>query len=242
MGTDRGTRVKQIQLPEYSYTGLTLGILTMLSSLFFTVILCGMATASIHPADQIIDCYPGGHLTSPGYPHSYGNSLDFIWLLTAPRGMHVHIHIDVFDLEPESHCIYDNFTVRDDAGASQTMCGTDGRDMDFVSVGSSLSINLVSDYNTATIGFSLTYEITGCDVHCFEEYPNKHISYGTPVDGVMTSVCDCASICLSDHNCIGFDFNNEDAPFQGASCWIHTTHGDLIDPFMDVTHFSHSCH
>merc|ERR1712121_52010 len=74
-----------------------------------------------------------------------------------------------------------------------------------------------------------------CNMDCFEAHPNKHVSYGTPSGGVM-SLCECRDICGDDDACIGFDFNNDAAPYQDHSCWLHYVQGDLIWPAMDVDH------
>jgi len=80
----------------------------------------------------------------------------------------------------------------------------------------------------------------GCSMDCFEAHPNKHVSYGTPSGGVM-SLCECRDICDNDDACIGFDFNNDAAPYQDHSCWLHYVEGDLIWPAMDVDHYVNVC-
>merc|ERR1711942_463837 len=79
-----------------------------------------------------------------------------------------------------------------------------------------------------------------CDMDCFMEHANKHISFGTPVGGVMT-LCECRDLCHDDDACIGFDFNREDEPYQSHSCWLYYEEGDLIWPSMEVNHYMNTC-
>jgi len=79
-----------------------------------------------------------------------------------------------------------------------------------------------------------------CDMPCFEAHIGGHISYGEPVAGLM-SLCECQDLCLGSDSCIGFDFNAEDVPYGGSSCWLHSVAGDIVTPDMDVSHYANVC-
>merc|ERR1711875_49380 len=75
-----------------------------------------------------------------------------------------------------------------------------------------------------------------CDMDCYVEELGLHVSFGTPVGGVMT-LCECRDLCHDDDACIAFDFNTEATPYQDHSCWLHYVAGDLIHPSMEVNHY-----
>jgi len=86
--------------------------------------------------------------------------------------------------------------------------------------------------NVEAVGVSCS-----CDMPCFEAHEGAHISYGNPVGGLM-SLCACYDLCNGDDTCIGFDYNSDDAPYGGSSCWLHTEAGDLVPPTMAVSHYA----
>jgi len=79
-----------------------------------------------------------------------------------------------------------------------------------------------------------------CDMPCFAAHAGAHISNGEPAGGIM-SLCDCQDLCQASDTCIGFDFNAESEPYGGSSCWLHSVAGDLVAPYMDVTHYANVC-
>merc|ERR1711942_504165 len=79
-----------------------------------------------------------------------------------------------------------------------------------------------------------------CDMDCYVEELGLHVSFGTPVGGIMT-LCECRDLCHDDDACIAFDFNTEATPYQDHSCWLHYVAGDLIHPSMEVNHYANTC-
>jgi len=181
-----------------------------------------------------------GFVQSPNHPENYGSNLDCSITIRAPEGKLVHVVVnDTFEMEQcGSSCSCDSLRI----GESGKLCGTAGAGFDYMSSGNVLTITFRTDYSITRPGFTLFYEAVDsdlCDMGCFVEHTAKHISWGTAA-GLM-SRCDCKDLCINDDNCIGFDFNNDDPPYQDSSCWIHTVDGDLIDPSMDVNHYANIC-
>merc|ERR1711942_136967 len=84
-----------------------------------------------------------------------------------------------------------------------------------------------------------------CDMVCFRQHVDSHVSYGTPVRGhdrELLTDCECRQQCRSMPECIGVDYNSDVPPFEDASCWIHTVQGELVPPpYHNVTHYSYKC-
>jgi len=71
----------------------------------------------------------------------------------------------------------------------------------------------------------------------FESNDNRHVSYGIPHKDI-TTLCDCMKKCVENNECKGVDYNFDDPPYQDTHCWIHEQEGELIEPYMDVSHFT----
>merc|ERR1712121_55765 len=226
---------------------------TMAGSTMKFVIVCALISLAMSESDPIVgvinwdistvetlDATIFGRLVSPGYPNSYQNNQDYSTVLTAPKGMKIHIDSVSFNLEVDSRCLYDYLTITDtDGTVSQKYCGHDNSAIHFVSSGNTATVTFHSDESFTYAGFVLSYD-TECQMECYSAKPKSHISYGSPVEGV-TEVCSCKAHCDATAGCIGFDFNSEDEPYMSAACWIHTNFGELIEPYMDVTHYSNNC-
>ncbi|XP_073515659.1 embryonic protein UVS.2-like [Phyllobates terribilis] len=99
-----------------------------------------------------------GNFSTPDFPSKYPNSLNCVWVLSAPAGNKIALHVAPFSLEPSPGCSYDYFLLRD--GRRQTKkCGQLPK-MDFMSSTHSLMVHFHSDSSVQANGFMATYSFS----------------------------------------------------------------------------------
>lgn len=62
-------------------------------------------------------------LESPNYPLEYLPNKQCIWTISAPKGTHVGLRFDTFDLENHDTCVYDYVQVHDGGSGSSALIG-----------------------------------------------------------------------------------------------------------------------
>ncbi|XP_053564878.1 astacin-like metalloendopeptidase [Bombina bombina] len=106
-----------------------------------------------------------GIITSPGYPNLYPQSVDCMWLITAPseKVKKVLLTFDVFNLEMYSYCRYDYVRIYDGRTTSSPVIGTFCGRSSFnrLSSGNALLIKFHSDYSNQYPGFHASYKFIG---------------------------------------------------------------------------------
>ncbi|KAG7295880.1 hypothetical protein JYU34_020964 [Plutella xylostella] len=111
-----------------------------------------------------------GTLTSPNYPAVYDNDLDYWVHVRGPLGTRLVFSFDKLDLEPQRDCLYDYVELRDSAdGRSQRYCGSVAAAR-WVATSNRAVLHFHSDYNTQSLGFSLTWKavsMSGCPSQTF---------------------------------------------------------------------------
>lgn len=125
-----------------------------------------------------------GRITSPNYPTSYYNNLDFSVKITGPERTRLVIQFSRIDLEPQLDCLYDYVEVYSlgDPGDAVRWCGNHDTDMqrfDFVSRSNDAILVFHSDYSVTGSGFSATWQavdVSGCPLQTL-----------TAREGVITS-------------------------------------------------------
>ncbi|XP_032240944.2 tolloid-like protein 1 [Nematostella vectensis] len=55
---------------------------------------------------------PKGIIQSPNYPSSYPSRVGCLWQILSPKGKHVKLTFETFELESEAHCQYDYVDIR----------------------------------------------------------------------------------------------------------------------------------
>lgn len=55
-----------------------------------------------------------GLFASPGYPESYPNGVDCVWVIGGSPGNHMTLSFTMFDLEASDHCNKDYIEIRSD--------------------------------------------------------------------------------------------------------------------------------
>ncbi len=91
---------------------------------------------------------------------------------------------------------------------------------------------------TWTVSFRLLlnmFPLTAClgdyavrfDVNAEGAKPYSHIS----------TVEACATLCESNTDCLGFDFDRNDIPYKNARCWIHHGGRMIMKKEQNVDHF-----
>ncbi|XP_066438386.1 embryonic protein UVS.2-like [Eleutherodactylus coqui] len=96
-----------------------------------------------------------GNFSTPHFPSKYPNSMNCVWILSAPAGYKITLHVAPFSLEPSPSCSYDYFHLRD--GRKQAKkCGHLPK-LDFTSSTHSLLVHFHSDSSVQANGFFATY-------------------------------------------------------------------------------------
>ncbi|KAM4017055.1 embryonic protein UVS.2-like isoform 2-T2 [Anomaloglossus baeobatrachus] len=99
-----------------------------------------------------------GNFSTPHFPSKYPNSVNCVWVLSAPAGNKITLQVAPFTLEPSPGCSYDYFLLRD--GRRQVKkCGQLPR-MDFSSSSHSLMVHFHSDSSVQASGFLATYSFS----------------------------------------------------------------------------------
>ncbi len=70
----------------------------------------------------------------------------------------------------------------------------------------------------------------------FSAYFN-HSAQGAVPHANIDTVEDCANLCSSKPECIAFDFDENDPPYQNCHCWIHDNPNIEIKDHTGVTHY-----
>ncbi|XP_061559618.1 adhesion G-protein coupled receptor G6 [Phycodurus eques] len=97
-----------------------------------------------------------GWLTSPCYPHKYGNSQTCRWILRAPSGFVVQISVEDFELEEAPGCIYDRLTVSTGNGEVK-FCGLTAAGLMLNSSGNAMDLEFTSDFSVQKRGFRISF-------------------------------------------------------------------------------------
>ena len=116
--------------------------------------------------------YPSFH--SPGYPGCYPNNVLCTWLIEAPPGYYVQLHIDDFNLEyGGNNCPWDYLAIYDGSTVSSSLitkaCGYLSS-FTLYSSGRFLFLRFYSDSIIPMSGFSAWCSITSyynCECHTF---------------------------------------------------------------------------
>ncbi|XP_071974792.1 low choriolytic enzyme-like [Engystomops pustulosus] len=99
-----------------------------------------------------------GNFSTPDFPSKYPNLMNCVWVLSAPAGNKITLHVAPFTLEPSPGCTYDYFLLRD--GRRQVKkCGHLPK-MDFKSSSHTLMVHFHSDSSVQAPGFSATYSFS----------------------------------------------------------------------------------
>ncbi|XP_075044211.1 embryonic protein UVS.2-like isoform X2 [Mixophyes fleayi] len=96
-----------------------------------------------------------GNFSTPGFPGKYPNSANCVWILSAPAGNKITLHVAPFSLESSLNCSYDYFLLRD-GQRQMKRCGI-VRVLDFISTTRSLVVYFHSDSSVQENGFFATY-------------------------------------------------------------------------------------
>ncbi|KAM9302118.1 embryonic protein UVS.2-like [Gastrophryne carolinensis] len=97
-----------------------------------------------------------GNISSPGFPSSlYPNSMDCVWVLSAPPGHKITLRVVTFSLEWSSGCSYD-YLLFQDFRKQKKKCGALSR-LTFMSSGGSALVYFHSDASVQGNGFHATY-------------------------------------------------------------------------------------
>ena len=104
------------------------------------------------------------HFHSPGYPDCYPNNVVCTWLIEAPPGFYIQLHIYHFNLEYEgNHCPWDYLEIYDGQTMSSSLitkaCGSLGS-FDLYSSGRFLFVRFHSDGIIPRSGFSAWCSVT----------------------------------------------------------------------------------
>ncbi|XP_063800654.1 embryonic protein UVS.2-like isoform X2 [Pseudophryne corroboree] len=99
-----------------------------------------------------------GNFSSPGFPAKYPNSINCVWVLSAPAGNKITLHVAPFSLEFSPNCSYDHFLLRD-GHRQKKKCGLLPM-LDFISTTHSLLVYFHSDSSVQEKGFFATYSFT----------------------------------------------------------------------------------
>ncbi|XP_014352763.2 neuropilin-1a isoform X2 [Latimeria chalumnae] len=115
-----------------------------------------------------------GYLTSPGYPHTYQQYQECIWVIHATENnQRIMINFNPhFDLE-DRDCKYDYVEVRDGGDEHAHLlgkfCGKIAPSV-VLSTGPQMFIKFVSDYETHGAGFSIRYEVFKTGPECSRNF------------------------------------------------------------------------
>ncbi|KAM3918118.1 embryonic protein UVS.2-like isoform 2-T2 [Leptodactylus fuscus] len=96
-----------------------------------------------------------GNFSTPHFPSKYPNSMNCVWVLSAPAGYKIKLHVAPFNLEPSPGCSYDYFLLRDGQRQAKK-CGHLPK-LDFMSSTNSLLVHFHSDSSVQADGFSAAY-------------------------------------------------------------------------------------
>uniref|UniRef100_A0A8C3YL53 Cubilin n=1 Tax=Catagonus wagneri TaxID=51154 RepID=A0A8C3YL53_9CETA len=102
-------------------------------------------------------------LYSPGWPGSYSNGADCMWLIQAPDST-VELNILSLDIESHSSCNYDKLVIRDgDNNMAQELAVLCGREIPgpIRSTGEYMTIRFTSDFSVTRAGFNASFH-KGC--------------------------------------------------------------------------------
>lgn len=120
-----------------------------------------------------------GNLTTPNYPGTYYNNLDFSVRIVGPERTRLQIEFRKLDIEFQLDCLYDYVELRTvykggkrprkyGGGTTVKWCGTHDNDMhrfDFVSETNEAELTFHSDYSISGIGFHLIWraiDVSAC--------------------------------------------------------------------------------
>ena len=53
---------------------------------------------------------------------------------------------------------------------------------------------------------------------------------------LVTSEDDCAKLCKHTHNCVAFDYDNNDPPLSNTRCWIHDKANLAVEAKTGINH------
>ena len=93
-------------------------------------------------------------LTSPRYPYTYGNRMDYSVTISARAGQVVKITIVDMDIENHSTCRYDYLELGD---SSTRLCGRNKEGYEWTSAGNVVTVSFHTDSSTTKKGFELNY-------------------------------------------------------------------------------------
>ncbi|XP_077317105.1 hatching enzyme 1.2-like [Lithobates pipiens] len=99
-----------------------------------------------------------GNFSSPGFPALYPNSMDCVWVLSAPPGHKMTVRIAPFSLELSKGCSYDYLLFQDGQKKKRT-CGVLPK-LSFTSSSGSLMVHFHSDSSVQAKGFYATFSLS----------------------------------------------------------------------------------
>ncbi|XP_040265149.1 embryonic protein UVS.2-like isoform X1 [Bufo bufo] len=99
-----------------------------------------------------------GNFSTPYFPSKYPNSMNCVWVLSAPAGYKITLHVAPFSLEPSPGCSYDYFLLRDGRREAKK-CGHLPK-LAFTSSTHSLIVHFHSDSSVQANGFFATYSFS----------------------------------------------------------------------------------
>ncbi|XP_018415222.1 PREDICTED: astacin-like metalloendopeptidase [Nanorana parkeri] len=105
-----------------------------------------------------------GNFSSPGFPALYPNSMDCVWVFSAPPGHKITVSIAPISLELSTGCSYDYLLFQDGRRQKRT-CGAIPK-LSFTSASSSLMVYFHSDTSVQANGFFATYSLIFAMAFC----------------------------------------------------------------------------
>ncbi len=64
-----------------------------------------------------------------------------------------------------------------------------------------------------------------------------HNAEGASQHSTIKTVKECSQICLTNPDCVGFDFDRNDSPYKNTHCWIHDDINMVIKRQSYVDHY-----
>lgn len=103
-----------------------------------------------------------GTITNPGYPNSYSNNRDCVWVIEAPQDTIIRFKVTDLDIERSPKCAYDFVSIYDgsDINAKQlgVYCGDTPASGVFRTSGNRLTVRFKSDSSGTRKGFKIRYD------------------------------------------------------------------------------------
>ncbi|XP_022107899.1 cubilin-like isoform X2 [Acanthaster planci] len=117
-------------------------------------------------AVSLSDVLPSTDIMSPNYPSNYPQSVECIWIVTAPAGQAIRMTFDPqFYIEPHPSCVYDYLEILDGSSQSASQigryCGSTAP-APVATTGNAAYLRFRTDTSVAHTGFKLTAQIASC--------------------------------------------------------------------------------